>query len=111
NVRRLGAAEGALEEIRLHRRTRGGGGKGAARAQMKTGLLWHERYMWHDTRSAGLFLPAGGMLEPDEHAENPRTKRRLRNLLEVSGLMEKLEPLAPRAATEADLLRFHTREY
>ena len=52
---------------------------------MSTGFLWHERYMWHDTRSAGLFLPAGGMLEPDEHAENPRTKRRLKNLLEVSG--------------------------
>jgi len=78
---------------------------------MKTGLLWHERYMWHDTRSAGLFLPAGGMLEPDEHAENPKTKRRMRNLLEVSGLMEKLEQLSPRAATEADLLRFHTRAY
>jgi len=78
---------------------------------MSTGFLWHERYMWHDTRSAGLFLPAGGMLEPDEHAENPRTKRRLKNLLEVSGLYERLTPLSPRPAQEAELLRFHTPAY
>jgi acetoin utilization deacetylase AcuC-like enzyme len=78
---------------------------------MSTGFLWHERYMWHDTRSAGLFLPAGGMLEPDEHAENPRTKRRLRNLLEVSGLLDRLTPLSPRPADESELLRFHTKAY
>jgi acetoin utilization deacetylase AcuC-like enzyme len=78
---------------------------------MKTGFVWHERYMWHDTRSAGLFMPAGGMIEPEEHAENPRTKRRLRNLLEVAGLMDELVELKPRAATEAEILRFHTRDY
>ena len=77
----------------------------------RTGFLTHERYFWHDTRSAGLFLPAGGPIEPDEHPENPRTKRRLRNLLEVSGLLGKLEPLAPRPATEDELLRFHTPAY
>lgn len=27
---------------------------------MATGLVWHERYMWHDTRSGGAFLPEGG---------------------------------------------------
>jgi copper amine oxidase-like protein len=32
---------------------------------MPTGFLSHERYFWHDTRSAGLFLPAGGAIEPD----------------------------------------------
>ena len=83
----------------------------ATSTRPKTGFLWHERYMWHDTRSAGLFLPAGGMLEPDEHAENPRTKRRLKNLLEVSGLLDQLTLLAPRAATEEELLRFHTKDY
>jgi acetoin utilization deacetylase AcuC-like enzyme len=78
---------------------------------MATGFVWHERYMWHDTRSAGLFLPAGGMLEPDEHAENPRTKRRLRNLLEVSGVFEKLTLVAPRPATVDEVCRFHDRGY
>ncbi len=78
---------------------------------MPTGFLSHERYFWHDTRSAGLFLPAGGPIEPDEHPENWRTKRRFRNLLEVSGLLADLVPLSPRAATEGEILTFHTRDY
>ena len=51
---------------------------------MATGLVWHERYMWHDTGSAAGPLPAGGWIEPDTHVENPATKRRLKNLLDVS---------------------------
>lgn len=78
---------------------------------MPTGFLSDERYFWHDTRSAGLFLPAGGAIEPDEHPESPKTKRRFRNLLDVSGLLGKLVPIAPRMATEEEVLRFHTREY
>jgi len=76
-----------------------------------TGFVWHERYMWHDTRSAGLFAPAGGMIEPDEHAENSRTKRRFRNLLEVSGPFAELTPITPRAATVEEICRFHERSY
>ncbi len=53
---------------------------------MTTGWVWRESYMWHDTGHAAGFLPAGGVVEPGEHAENPATKRRFRNLLEVSGL-------------------------
>jgi acetoin utilization deacetylase AcuC-like enzyme len=79
---------------------------------MATGWLSHELYFWHDTRSAGSYLPAGhGIVEPDTHAENPATKRRLRNLLEVSGVLEQLVPLKPRPATEEEILRFHTPEY
>lgn len=78
---------------------------------MRTGFIHHESYLWHDTRSAGLYLPAGGFIEPDVHAENPSTKRRMRNLLEVSGLLNDLVQIAPRPATEEEILRFHTREY
>jgi len=78
---------------------------------MTTGLVFHERYLWHDTRAAAAFVPAGGMVEPDRHAENPDTKRRLRNLLEVSGLLARLAPVPPRTASEDELLRFHTRGY
>ena len=67
--------------------------------------------MWHDTRSAAGFIPAGGMVEPDRHAENPDTKRRFRNLLAVSGLLEKLVEIAPRMASEDEVLRVHGREY
>jgi len=78
---------------------------------MSTGFVFHERYLWHDTRAAAGFVPAGGFVEPDRHAENPDTKRRLRNLLAVAGLEPKLVPIAPRPATEDELLRFHTRAH
>jgi acetoin utilization deacetylase AcuC-like enzyme len=78
---------------------------------MATGWVWDERYAWHDTRSAASHLPAGGFIEPGTHAENPATKRRFRNLLEVSGLLAQLTPIAPRAATEAEVQRLHTPDY
>lgn len=78
---------------------------------MTTGFVWDESYMWHDTGSAAAFLPAGGTIQPDTHAENPQTKRRLRNLLEVSGLLDDLASIEPREATREELLRYHTQEY
>ncbi len=67
--------------------------------------------MWHDPGSAAAFIPAGDFIQPDTHAENAETKRRLRNLLEVSGLLDTLVPIAPRYAQTEELLRFHGREY
>ena len=79
---------------------------------MRTGLVWDERYMWHDPGPGAAVERAGGWIEPgDLLAETPATKRRLRNLVEVAGLMEHLVPVAPRLATEQELLRFHTREH
>ncbi|MDZ4734800.1 MAG: class II histone deacetylase [Rhodospirillaceae bacterium] len=77
----------------------------------KTGFLSHELYMWHDTGSAAIFYPAGLKVQPGEHAENAETKRRFRNVLEVSGLLDKLVDIRPRAATEEEILRVHTRDY
>ncbi len=76
-----------------------------------TGFIHHEKYLWHDTGSAGLFFPAGGLIEPDEHVENSSTKRRFRNLMEVTGLLDTLTRIAPREATEEEILRFHTPDY
>lgn len=78
---------------------------------MSTGFVFHERYMWHDTGNAAGFVPPGGFIQPDKHAESPETKRRIRGLWEVSGLLEQLVPIKPRPATEAELTRFHTPEY
>lgn len=81
---------------------------------MATGLVWHERYMWHNTgRMAGPFwADAAGWMEPDiRHSENVETKRRFKNLLEVSGLLDQLVLIKPRAATVEEICRFHTREY
>jgi len=50
-------------------------------------------------------------VEPEQHGESPATKRRLRNLLDVTGLLGRLEELPGREATEEEILRVHTPEY
>jgi acetoin utilization deacetylase AcuC-like enzyme len=76
-----------------------------------TGFAWHELYMWHDPGSGAGPRPAGGAIEPGEHGESPATKRRLRNLLEVSGMLDELVAIRPREATLEELTRFHTEAY
>lgn len=77
----------------------------------RTGLVWHERYMWHDTGSGTSELASGGWLEPHVHVESPDTKRRLKNLLDASGLTEQLIVLPPRPATVEELCRVHGLAY
>lgn len=78
---------------------------------MTTGLVWHERYMWHDT--GNMFGPPAlqQFIQPLPHPERAETKRRIKNLLDVSGLAARLTPIEPRAATEAELIRFHDPAY
>ncbi len=78
---------------------------------LETGLVWHERMMWHDTGSGASELPAGGWLEPGEHSESSATKRRLKNLLDATGLTDRLRLLTPEPATVEELERVHPREY
>ncbi len=78
---------------------------------MKTGWVCHELYMWHNTWNWALVFPPGLTIQPGEHAENPETKRRFRNLLEVSGLLEQLSDIKPRYASEDEIARVHTREH
>ena len=79
--------------------------------KMTTGFVWHELYMWHDTGTAAWVMPPGLTVEPLRHIENADGKRRLRNLLEVSGLLGSLVELKPRPATEDEVLSLHTRDY
>lgn len=78
---------------------------------MTTGWNFHELYLWHDTGKAVLFYPPGLTIEPGEHAENPETKRRFKNLMEVSGLTDELVALKSTPVSEEDLARFHSRDY
>lgn len=78
---------------------------------MATGFLFHELYLWHNTGNWAQVFPPGLTIQPGEHAENPETKRRMRNLMEVSGILDHLVPLKARAATEDEIARFHTRDY
>lgn len=76
---------------------------------MTTGYVWHELYGWHDTgTSAGLLRPdplAG--IQPGEPMEHPEAKRRLHQLVVVSGLIDHLTPLVPSPVTDEQILRVH----
>ena len=79
---------------------------------MTTGYAYHEVFGWHDTSSsAGLFPtdPAAG-LQPFVHLENAETKRRLHELVVVSGLVDHLvaDP-DPRGHRRRDPARPHAR--
>ncbi|TVQ59653.1 MAG: class II histone deacetylase [Rhodobacteraceae bacterium] len=78
---------------------------------MATGLVFQEIYLWHNTWNWATVFPPGLTVQPGEHAENPETKRRFKNLLDVTGMTERLTPIRPRAATEDELARFHTRAH
>ena len=79
--------------------------------QTQTGWLFDERYLWHDTGTAAGLLASGGWLQPLAHVESAATKDRLRSLLAVSGLLDELVSIRPRAATADELLAVHTSEY
>jgi acetoin utilization deacetylase AcuC-like enzyme len=80
---------------------------------MTTGYVYHELYGWHDTgTNAGLF-PADHRrgIQPFQHFENAETKRRIHELVVASGLMEQLTRIAPRKATDEEILLVHTEEH
>ena len=77
-----------------------------------TGFVWDERFTWHDIGPGAGPLFAGGWIEPGEpHAENANTKRRIRNLIDVSGLLKELTPLETVMADENILQLVHDRDY
>lgn len=76
-----------------------------------TGFYWHERCFWHDQGAIGVFSAPGEFLQPQAASESPESKRRLKNILEVSGLIDELHVVKPPAASLDDLLRFHTPRY
>jgi acetoin utilization deacetylase AcuC-like enzyme len=81
---------------------------------MTTGFYHDERCMWHSGGEYVLYLRVQPWVQPlasGGYAENPETKRRLRNLIEVSGLMERLAQPKARAATRAELERVHPAAY
>src|SRR4051794_31918178 len=63
-----------------------------------TGWVWDERYAWHDARGLQDSAGAEALFEPEPSLESGVTKRRLRNLVDASGLLAHLTPIAPFAA-------------
>lgn len=79
-----------------------------------TGFFFDERCFWHSTGLHATTLPVGGWVQPPSgagHAESPETKRRMKNLMDVSGLSRQLKLLSAELADEEDLLRIHPAHY
>ncbi len=80
----------------------------------KSAFFFDELSLWHSAGLHALTLPVGGWVQPPAaagHAESPETKRRLKSLLDVSGLTRHLLVQSANAATHDDLLRVHTPDY
>ncbi len=62
---------------------------------MRTGFLFDERCFWHGGGNYAGTFRVGGLVQPMAAGglpESPESRRRLRNLVEVTGLMRDLLP-------------------
>ncbi|MEV0677394.1 class II histone deacetylase [Actinosynnema sp. NPDC050436] len=77
---------------------------------MSTGYVYHELYGWHDTGTHASLVPADPRrgIQPFRHLENPEAKRRVHELVVATGLIDRLTRLAPRPATDDEILLVHT---
>ena len=80
----------------------------------KTAFFWNERCFWHSGGNYASVAPVGGLVQPLAAGglpESPETKRRLKSLMDVTGLTDALDcPPAP-PASEEDLRRIHPAAY
>ncbi|WP_147112649.1 class II histone deacetylase [Tateyamaria sp. syn59] len=80
----------------------------------KTAFVWDEKCFWHFGGNYALLSPVGGLVQPLVSGglpEAPETKRRLKNLMDVSGLSAELALMGAKAATLEDLKRVHPESY
>ncbi len=78
---------------------------------MKTGLVWDERFVRHDTGMQGVLEQPHPYFEPLPTIDNPLSKVRLKNLLDRTGLTERLVAIGARHASRAELLFCHDEAY
>ncbi len=81
---------------------------------MKTGFFVDEKCFWHSGGNYALTAPVGGLVQPLAAGglpENPETKRRLYNLMKVTGLANELAVQTAPPATRAQLLKVHPASY
>jgi acetoin utilization deacetylase AcuC-like enzyme len=80
---------------------------------MATGYLYHELFGWLDRGTrAGLFEPDPRLgVQPLLHYDMSDTRRRMHELVVVSGLIDELVRIRPRPATEDELRRVHSPAY
>jgi len=72
-------------------------------AKHKTGFFWDEKCFWHGGGNYAMMAPVGGLVQPMVAGglpEAPETKRRLKNLMDVSGLSAELVLSSAEPASE-----------
>lgn len=80
----------------------------------KTAFLWDEKCFWHFGGAYALLTPVGGLVQPLAAGglpEAPETKRRLKNLMDVTGLSQELDLMSAAPARMDDLLAIHAKSY
>ncbi len=81
---------------------------------MTTGFFWDERCFWHAGGNYTFTMPIGGLVQPLAAGgipENPETKRRLKNLMDVTGLIREIDAQSAEMATREMLERVHPKSY
>ncbi|MEM9575813.1 MAG: class II histone deacetylase [Pseudomonadota bacterium] len=81
---------------------------------MSTGFFFDEKCFWHAGGNYAFTLPIGGLVQPLNGPglpETQETKRRLKNLMDVTGLSDDLDLRSAPEATREDLLRVHPASY
>ena len=81
---------------------------------MGTGFFWDERTMWHGGGNYAFTVPLGGLVQPLAAGglpESSETKRRLKNLMDVTGLTADLSLTFAPAATTEQLRNVHPALY
>ncbi len=81
---------------------------------MITAFFTDERCFWHSGGNYAFMAPVGGLVQPAATGglpENPETKRRLKNLMDVTGLLAELEVNTAERVDRGDLMRVHTGDF
>jgi acetoin utilization deacetylase AcuC-like enzyme len=81
---------------------------------MTTGFYWDEQCFWFSGGNYAFTQPVGGLVQPLAAGgipESPETKRRLKNLMDVTGLTRTLVNNSANAASTETLLRVHPQSY
>jgi acetoin utilization deacetylase AcuC-like enzyme len=80
---------------------------------LRTGYVYHELFGWHDTGTNTGFFPSDPAkgLQPALNYENAETKKRIHELIVVSGLIDHLTRVPARHASNEELLLVHPQSY
>ncbi|MBJ3761203.1 class II histone deacetylase [Maribius pontilimi] len=81
---------------------------------MSTGFFWDERCFWHSGGNYAFLAPVGGLVQPLAAGglpESPETKRRLKALMDVTGLSRALACQGAAPASWAELARVHPEDF